>query len=220
MEDAGKIRFEKLQAALLKMDSENDNQWTIQGEAKLEMIKFLTGGESFTRDELNTLAPGFNREALRKAIQSGASNGQTPPPPPPSTGPIVTDDKPDDEPEQEKVELRNDQREAQIKALEQEIDRTDKAILEAQRVQAEVTARIIDLQAQKNKLNLELNNIKPGETAHDVFKAFHASMRSLAQKRAAARRTVVTSGIDVNAILKAAAPSGLDIALSSRPRRR
>lgn len=218
MEDAALIRYQKLQAALLKMDVENDNQWTIQGEAKLEMVKFLTGGEAFTRDELNQLAPGFNREALRKALQSGAPNGQTPPPPPPTEG--NADDKPDDQPEQREVAVGDADREAQIEALESEIHRADEAILEEQRIQAQATARIVELQELKSKLTLELSAIKPEESLQNVFKQFHASQRSLAQRRAIARRTVVTSGIDVNAVLKAAAPSALDSALTSRPRRR
>ena len=55
---------EKILAATLKMNPDNDQHWTMDGQAKLETIKFFAG-VPVTRDELNAAVPGFNREALR-----------------------------------------------------------------------------------------------------------------------------------------------------------
>lgn len=53
---------DKILDALQKLDTKNDNQWTQDGLPKIEILKFLMGGEIVTREQINEAAPGFTRE--------------------------------------------------------------------------------------------------------------------------------------------------------------
>lgn len=65
---------EKIVDALLKLDTSNDNQWTQDGLPKIEILKFLMGGEVITREQINEAAPGFTRS---NPIIGDGSNGES-----------------------------------------------------------------------------------------------------------------------------------------------
>lgn len=46
---------------MTKLDVSNDNHWTQDGQARLDTVKFLSGGESVSREDLDKDYPGFNR---------------------------------------------------------------------------------------------------------------------------------------------------------------
>lgn len=64
---------EKIIETLLKLDTTNDNQWTQDGLPKVDVLKFLSGGETWTRDQISEAAPGFTRS---NPIIGDGSNGE------------------------------------------------------------------------------------------------------------------------------------------------
>ena len=64
---------EKIIETLLKLDKTNDNQWTQDGLPKVDVLKFLSGGETWTREQISEAAPGFTRS---NPIIGGGSNGE------------------------------------------------------------------------------------------------------------------------------------------------
>lgn len=51
----------KLLEALSKLDIENDNHWTADGNPRLDTIKFLAGDQTITREQVVAAAPAFSR---------------------------------------------------------------------------------------------------------------------------------------------------------------
>jgi hypothetical protein len=52
---------DKIKEAMTKLDVGNDNHWTQDGQARLDTVKFLSGGETISREDLDKDYPGFNR---------------------------------------------------------------------------------------------------------------------------------------------------------------
>lgn len=52
---------EKIRTALSKMDTSNDNHWTIDGHPRIETVKMFSGNASLTREMISQAAPDFNR---------------------------------------------------------------------------------------------------------------------------------------------------------------
>lgn len=65
---------EKIVETLLKLDPKNDNQWTQEGLPKVDVLKFLSGGETWTREQITEAAPGFTRS---NPIIGDGSNGES-----------------------------------------------------------------------------------------------------------------------------------------------
>lgn len=53
---------EKIITGLKSLDVKTDAQWTQDGQVNLNAFKFVNGGEAVTREQLEEIAPGFNRE--------------------------------------------------------------------------------------------------------------------------------------------------------------
>lgn len=53
---------EKIIEGLKTLDAKVDAQWTQDGLVNLNGFKFVIGGEAVTREQLEAVAPGFNRE--------------------------------------------------------------------------------------------------------------------------------------------------------------
>lgn len=53
---------EKIIEGLKSLDPKTDAQWTQEGLVNLNAFKFVLGGEAVTREQLEEVAPGFNRE--------------------------------------------------------------------------------------------------------------------------------------------------------------
>ncbi len=64
---------EKILEVLGKLDPSNDNQWTTEGQPKLEIIRLLSGDPKVSRDQLTALAPTLTRESLRKELADKAA---------------------------------------------------------------------------------------------------------------------------------------------------
>lgn len=65
---------DKIVDALQKLDVANDNQWTQDGLPKIEILKFLMGGEAITREQVEEAAPGFTR--ANPVIGDGGKDGE------------------------------------------------------------------------------------------------------------------------------------------------
>lgn len=71
-----------IQAALQKLDPNNDNHWTGDGQPRLDTVKMLVGNQKLTREEINTAAPTFSRAAALQGLQPGAPSAPAPTPDP------------------------------------------------------------------------------------------------------------------------------------------
>src|SRR5215469_13630239 len=60
---------DKLISVLRDLDPADDNQWTPDGEPRLDLVKERTGNNFLTREVIAKAAPDFNRENLRKVKQ-------------------------------------------------------------------------------------------------------------------------------------------------------
>lgn len=70
---------EKIITALKTLDVKTDAQWTQDGQVNLNAFKFVNGGESVTREQLEEAAPGFNREtAATYFVDGGGTPGEAP----------------------------------------------------------------------------------------------------------------------------------------------
>ncbi len=65
---------EKIFETLQKLDPQNANQWTQDGLPKVDILKFLSGGESWTREQISDAAPGFTRD---NPVIGSDSDGQS-----------------------------------------------------------------------------------------------------------------------------------------------
>ena len=218
MDDAA-ARYKLLQDTLLKLDPENVNHWTMKGEAKLETVKFLAGGVGFEREELEKLAPGFSRDALRKALAERTAGASNVPPPPPAEGPLPGDTVVAGEPtEQPVVEDGQPDRKTSVSTLEQALRDADEAAIECQRIQAEMTAKIAELQERRYAIEAELNVVNPPESDMDTILAYNKAQHAARIRNFQARSTVYESGLDIDALAAAGQPSPLDQALINRKR--
>lgn len=52
---------EDIVAALLKLDSGNDNHWTDDGAPRVDIVQQLTGDNDVRRKDINEASPGFSR---------------------------------------------------------------------------------------------------------------------------------------------------------------
>lgn len=59
---------QKIKDALAKLDVNNDNHWTADGNARIETMRMLTGTPSLTREDITKVDQEFNRDNARKAI--------------------------------------------------------------------------------------------------------------------------------------------------------
>ena len=217
MDDAA-ARYKLLQDTLLKLDPENVNHWTMKGEAKLDTVKFMAGGVSFERDELEKLAPGFSRDALKKALAERNAGASNVPPPPPAEGPSGDDAITNEQAEQPVLEDGQLGGEAEIEALEQALRDTDEAVVECQRIQAEMTAKIVDLQEHRYSIEAKLRVARPPESDMDTILIYNKAQQDARMRSHMARVSVYESGVDIDALAAAGQPSALDQALINRKR--
>lgn len=80
---------EKIITGLKSLDVKTDAQWTQDGQVNLNAFKFVNGGESVTREQLEEIAPGFNRETA--ATYFDEKEGEQNITPAPIEGGTVTD---------------------------------------------------------------------------------------------------------------------------------
>ena len=55
--------------AVRALDPANDDHWTKSGQPAMKAVEALVGSDSVTRDEVEAVAPGFDREAAKAAAE-------------------------------------------------------------------------------------------------------------------------------------------------------
>lgn len=66
----------KIKEALKKLDTTNDNHWTVDGLPRIDTVKMLAADQSITREVLDAEVPGFNRD-MAKAGNYGETQANT-----------------------------------------------------------------------------------------------------------------------------------------------
>lgn len=209
---------DKILAALALMDPTVDAHWTMNGDAKLETVKALADGESITREELEALAPGFNREAVR-AYRAGQIQGATDGPQATTgngTGAVIEPIQP----EQGEVESGPTDRTSEIEALAEEISSQDKAILKLERFQDEIRKELADAYEKLQSLRARQIKLTPEVTNTANIQLYLESQKAILATRGRARAAVAANGVNLDAVMEAIGPSPLDQAMKNRPRGR
>ena len=195
--------------AINKLDPNNDNHWTMDGLAKLDTVKFLAGGTSVTREELEKIAPGFNRESLR-AYRTNQPAENVNAPEPTETGGGSVEPPP--------AEEGSEERKAKVEAMAKEIDEQSKAILELERIHDESRKKLAEAHAKINDLNTQYQKINPPDSEMDTIQKYLESEKKLGQEKGEAIAAFRESGISLKELAKLTSRSVLDEHLRNRKR--
>jgi hypothetical protein len=74
---------DKILDAVKKLDPNNDNHWTADGLPRIDTVRMLASDTSLTREQVDKIAPAFNREAARGTPAAPAA------PPVPAVPPVA-----------------------------------------------------------------------------------------------------------------------------------
>ncbi len=205
---------QKVLDALKKMDPENDKQWTMDGEAKLDTVKIFSG-ETVTREELEKIAPGFSREAMRSYLASpeGSANGSQS-----NSGAGAGKPVPPIQPKQVEMEVGQQNRETEIETLAAEISRQDEAILELERIQEQSRKDLKAAHALRNTMGARMNDLVPPISNTLNIQRYLESQKMITAKRARVVNALSDAGVDLSAVVEAVNPSPIDLALKTRRR--
>jgi hypothetical protein len=212
---------EKIQAAVLKMNPDNDQHWTMDGQAKLETVKFFAG-IPVTREELNAAVPGFTREALRAHFAAASpiteAGNATPEVQP---GPTGADGDGATAPVAENKAEANDgssDRETEVEALAAQVDSATARVLELQRLQVQVREDLMEAERARDQLIDRYVVVNPPPSHQQNLVAYLASRRMVNRQRITAAKILDGSGLDIIKLQAQAAPSPIDQTLQGRRR--
>lgn len=214
---------QKIQAAVLQLNPDNDQHWTMDGEAKLETVKFFAG-IPVSRDELNAAVPGFNREALRTHFASVnvEAGNVTPAVQPGPTGADGNGSGPAPSAETETTTEANSgssDRETEVETLAAQIDSANARVLELQRFQVKVRENLIEAERVRDALVDRHTVLSPPPTHQQNLTAYLASRRMVNRQRITAAKILDGSGLDIIKLQAQAAPSPIDQTLRGRRHR-
>ncbi len=67
-----------IKQALAKLDVNNDNHWTAEGQPRIDTVKMLASDQTITRDDITKASPEFTRESATAALAQApaAQTGQ------------------------------------------------------------------------------------------------------------------------------------------------
>jgi hypothetical protein len=211
---------EQVLEGLKKMDPTKDAQWTIAGEPNLATVKYLSGGVTVTRDELNALAPGFNREkmaqyiaGLAEAAKMEAGDGTENKPETAGTGAgtvaeIVNKTETDSRPKD---------REDEVETMAEEIARANETVLKLQRLQVKVREDLVEAETARDALIDKFVVVNPPPTHQQNVVAYLARGHKARIARAGAMRKLAE--LDVDDLMAKASASPIDQAMRGRKRR-
>ena len=184
---------DKIKEALSKLDPENDNHWTADGQPRLDTLKILTGNPGLSREDVTTAAPGFTRAQAAPQAPAGAppSKGTDPvppaapaapqPPAAPLSAPPLAEEADDLE------SLRREAEEATLTFNE--------AHTELQQMKERVEQLRKDMDAANDKLTLATR-----EKEGNPIMGYLASQRKELEVRAARQKAIQDSGVDLKAL--------------------
>jgi hypothetical protein len=203
---------QKILDALQKLDANNDNHWTIDGQAKLDTVKFFASEQSLTREQLNTIAPGFNRESYRaylinkptetvNAPANGAESGA-------GTGTV----------EPASATSGSESGETEIEALAEKIAVEDETILELQRFQDENGKKLKEAQQRRDTLSAQYDKLIPPETNQDVIQKYLERQKEILRQRGEMIGAIRATGVNLEVLAKMTSKSPLDVRMKNRRR--
>ena len=237
---------DKIKEALQKLDVSNDNHWTQDGLAKLETVKFFTGGESVSREQIDEGFPNFNRTTasaffmdLGTKIASEETNAGEPAAPATrdehgkgeltesprgeGAGGTAEASQPGGEPaglpetETEQPEV------AEREPEPDEIETLETAIRQAEETLDAIRGEIHSLKSDVaegedyvGRLRTRLAAIKPAENQSATISAYLNSVKEKLTARGEARATLKESGLTLKAIAQAIGKSPIDQAMARK----
>lgn len=171
--------------ALLKLDAANDNHWTSDGLPRIETLKFLTGNQSLTRNDIFAACPTFCRGNPTLTVGDVATPevikvDQ-------ATAPVVAEANAI---VNTVVVGSNDTIDAAIAALAPHIDEARKAVAEATAVFNELNAKMDLLVIEK-----ERNTTPHVDNVHN-YQQYLKVQQEVREMRAQALRDLKATGIE------------------------
>jgi hypothetical protein len=218
-----------INAALMKLDEKNDNQWTVEGLPNLNTIKFMNNGVAISRDQLEEAAPGFNRKVYTAYKENLAKN----PPAPPTGGPDANSTDAsgaangdgagagsEDKSEQPKVAEGSTEREARLQEVAEKVRESQQAVDELLRIQEEVKAKLKEAHAvNDDNLTLQAKLTPRAKHDDDTIRRYLESQKDRMRQRGADRQMVRDSGVSLKDIAAKLSGSKLDESFKARRRK-
>lgn len=180
------VTKDELNLALNQLDKDNDQHWTDDGSPRVDVLRALTGNQTLTRSEINTLAPGFNRptDKVEPPVSDAAVAAFSIMGPPPGERHAEDEDllnlrtaddfNPAEEPEVNGAGAPLS--EAEVKAiLVRRVDDAEAGIVDAQANIRASNAALIEAQKKATRAKIELNRRFPPLSAEENIKQHLAS---------------------------------------------
>lgn len=224
--------------ALAALDVSNDEQWTTDGLPKVDAVASLVGNDKLKRSDILEASPDFNRDVAKAAVESDVIVLKN------QSGTVITGDEEvagptpnygDDAEEVKDVEARDEtsreEKETAPKECEASqdqvepkplIDQLQDAFNEANTELNEVSKQAAILTEQRKVLESktsylggQLDRVKKATGAEQsAIQAYLRTNARIKQEKAAVRQKLIDSGL--TEVLKAVAPTPLDVALKQR----
>ena len=206
---------EKIKAALLKLNPENDNHWTADGQPRIDTLRMMAGDPSITREAIVLADANFNRDSAR-AAQQATRTDQAPNVTPvavapvapikPVAAPLALAEKPkgpDAPKEPEKV--------VPVEDSDAELEQLQKLISDGQAYLDETAAKLSELRVKRDAMVTERDN--DGQPDHvKTQMGIRAYLDSQAAQREEAAKLAATI------VTKPSLKSELDRSLAARRR--
>jgi hypothetical protein len=218
----------KIIAALGQLDVGNDAHWTSDGLPRIDTVKFLVGDQSLTREDINKAAPGFSRANTAlpgvqpdQAAQGAAGGGSTdtgsiaPPAADTQAGPAdnggsngevhqeAAEGAGQSEPLTERAAL-----EAELAVAQAELDEIEQAFVRAETIRSKAREK-------RDRILVAIDRL-PAEPSTAPFLGYLASQARQLETRAAQRRALNESGVNLKDLMAITGASPLDVAMARK----
>lgn len=223
-----------IKSALLQLDPTKDEQWTSDGQPRLDALKALTGDASLTREKVEADSPGFTRDVAAGKVPTAPASVAPDASKPwaPSAAPVASPQAeqpktpatvapvPPPAPKAAAAPLVMTQ-EQKLAAIDAAQDAFDAAEAQLEEIDSYLKqgndARVIAAKKLDDALKV-LEAIKPKETHTDAVQEYLASQRHILEGRgqqiAAATKFQKENGIKLTDLLPKMAP--IDQAMARR----
>lgn len=213
---------DKILAALLQLDTGNDEHWTSDGLPRMDAVEAIVGDRGITRQQVTAAKPGFSRAVALIQASQGEGGTATPaqPPqtapaqaqPPQTAQPPAAPSVQDDESGEGEVDDSDD---ADISGTEAALAEAKAQLQELAEAKAKATEAHAAKSLEVDALTDALIQEKGQETTTTAIQAYLARQRQNLEQRAAKMKTIRESGIDLKTLQRDLS-SPLDAALKGR----
>jgi TolA-binding protein len=201
---------ELLLDTLGRLDPKDDGQWTTDGLPKLEAVRWLSKDQSFSRADIQAVAPNFSRENISlveddNADQTGAWAGSN------AVGDGSTEPTEETAPAAEGNGSQAEELEREIREIKRFVENRRRDIEECKEQITKAEEELVTREAALHKLI-------PQQTSQDAIRSYLDGQVKLNEERAAHITAFKESGFDIKQFLPPGA-SRLDQALAARKRK-